>query len=180
MEVFSFIPLRDIGISINNSYSLIGKEYKSLSKYAPSDTRLSFSLSFSFDKAELRSFESFFISKQARVGSFFMRSFRVDFDNVNTLSSALQTSSSNKAFGVFARRAFIYNRRTKGVYEIENVINSNGFDQIYLKSGIEEFKENDELENCYKVRFDSDTLRATKTSPNRYKVDMSFKEVIGE
>ncbi|AIR80133.1 TPA: hypothetical protein RPW15_001667 [Campylobacter fetus subsp. venerealis] len=180
MEIFSFIPLRDIGVSINNSYSLIGKEYRNVSKYAPSDTRLSFSLSFSFDKAKLRAFESFFISKQARVGSFFIRSLRVDFDNVNIVSSALQTLSSNKTFGVYARRAFIYNRRTKGIYEIQNVIIGNGVDQIYLKSGIDEFEKDDELENCYKVRFDSDTLRATKISPNRYKVDMSFKEVIDE
>lgn len=180
MDIFDFMPLYDVNTSINNSFAMIGAEHRSIIKYAPSATVLKFGLSFSFDLAGLREFESFFIEKKARQTSFFLRSMRVDFQNIRASGGVLLAISANRGYGMYARRQYIFNRRNAKVYEISNIIGDKSSDQIYLRSGADEFKDGDECENAYKVRFDSDTLRAVKQNPVRYKVDMSFKEVVDE
>lgn len=180
-DIWFKAPLIKPKITLNNNYSLVGKNRQTKWSITPNARIISHNY-YVHDLKELREFESFFNDKKARVKSFFIPSHTKDIISLKAASSAtsFKVISSNKPFWIYNQtRHLIFDR--KFATKILDIKQDGDNEVIILKDGLAfEINENTLIEELINVRFNRDEIEFIKSGAVGFKTSLDFKEVFYE
>jgi len=184
-DIFDIVPLVDPqSNTIDNNYFLVGKEAKKQEKFSYEAPYRTFSWTYFLrNLGEARALRSFFRQKYGRYGSFWLPSFKNDFEFISydpqNLNS-IKCKAANRDVTLFNIKRHIFIPSLNFAAKVTLITVANGVETITLSSpapvGI---TPDTTIMNLFFVRFNSDSFKLEKAE-TKYKTTLSYIELQGE
>jgi hypothetical protein len=184
-DIFNTSPLLDPqSHSIDNNFFLVGKEAKKQEKFSYEAPFRTFSWTYHLkDLNTAREIRAFFRKNYGRYGSFWLPSFKndfefLDYDNQNL--NAFKCKAANRGVTTFNIKRHIYIPSQNYASKITLVTEDNGVETISLSSQIPNgIDSNTKIMNLFFVRFASDEFKL-ENNQTSFKTTLGFVELQGE
>jgi hypothetical protein len=184
-NIFDTVPLLDNNSSVNNEYKLLGKDAKKQEKIVLKPTNRTFNYTFFANSlAKAHELRVFFNENFGRFGSFWLPSYKNDFEfiaynsqNTNTFTA----KTTARSYGIYNQKRHIYIPSLGYAAKITFVLEGDSIDTITLSSALPSGINSDtKIMYLFLCRLNSDEFTLENVDNTAFKVNLTFAELQGE